>query len=79
MLKRTITGVVMAGFLFLVVYLTSFSHFVFDGLVLVVGAIAAWEIYVAVKKGGVVKPVDNVPEQTVEPKTYNISCTSPTP
>ena len=76
MLKRTITGIVMAGFLFLVVYLTSFSHFVFDGLVLVVGAIAAWEIYVAVKKGGVVKPVDNVPEQTVEPKTYNISLIS---
>ena len=44
MLKRTITGVIMAGFLFLILWLTSFSHFVFDGVVMVVGGIAAWEL-----------------------------------
>lgn len=49
MLKRIITGVIMAGVLFLVIYLTSFSHLVFDGVVLVVGAIASYEIYKAVK------------------------------
>ncbi len=47
MIKRTITGVVMAGFLFLMLWLTSFSHFVFDGLVMVVSGLAAWEMFTA--------------------------------
>lgn len=66
----------MAGFLLLVIYLTSFSHFVFDGLVLIVGGIAAWEIYVAVKKGGSVKPDGTSTEELATPKTYNISLVS---
>lgn len=76
MLKRTITGIVMAGFLLLVIYLTSFSHFVFDGLVLIVGGIAAWEIYVAVKKGGFVKSDGTSTEELATPKTYDISLVS---
>ncbi len=44
MLKRTITGVIMAGILFFILWLTSFSHFIFDGVVMVVGGIAAWEL-----------------------------------
>lgn len=67
MLKRTITGIIMAGILFLMIYLTSFSHFVFDALVLIVGALASFEIYSAVKKA----------ETNIEGKQgYNISLTS---
>jgi phosphatidate cytidylyltransferase len=47
--KRTITGLIMAGFLFLALYLTSFSQFVFDGVVLLVGLIATYEMYSATK------------------------------
>jgi phosphatidate cytidylyltransferase len=50
MVKRTLTGIAMAGFLFLVIWLASFSHFVFDMLVLAVGAVSSYEIYAAVKK-----------------------------
>lgn len=67
MLKRTITGIIMAGILFLMIYLTSFSHFVFDALVLIIGALASFEIYSAVKKA----------ETNIEGKQgYNISLTS---
>lgn len=69
MIKRTVTGIIMAGVLFLVVYLTSFSHFVFDGLVLVVGAIATYEIYSALKKSTVT--VDEG-----EKRGYNVSLVS---
>ena len=69
MIKRTVTGIVMAGVLLLMVYLTSFSHFVFDGLVLIVGAIAAYEIYTALKKSEVV--VDDG-----EKRGYNVSLVS---
>ena len=69
MIKRTVTGIIMAGVLFLVVYLTSFSHFVFDGLVLVVGAIASYEIYSALKKSSVT--VDDG-----EKRGYNVSLIS---
>ncbi len=67
MLKRIITGVIMAGFLFLVVYLTSFSHFVFDGVVLLIGGIASFEIFRAVKGG------ENMEEGK---KGYSVSLTS---
>ena len=45
MLKRTITGIIMAGFLFLILWLNGFSHFIFDGVVMVVAGIASWEMY----------------------------------
>ncbi len=47
MLKRTIAGVIMAGFLFLILWLTGFSRFVFDGVVMVIGGLATWEMYCA--------------------------------
>ena len=39
MVKRTITGIVMAGFLFLIIWLTNFSHFIFDAFVFIVSAL----------------------------------------
>ena len=77
MIKRTVTGIVMAGFLFLIIWLTSFSHFVFDGLVLIVAFIAAYEVYSAVKKGGVIKKIDDESCQEIsETKKYNVSIVS---
>ena len=75
MIKRTVTGIIMAGFLFLIVFLTGYSHFIFDGLVLLVGIIATYEIYAAVTG----KPLkassgDNVNAENK--KTYNISIVS---
>ncbi len=49
MVKRTVAGVIMGGILFLVLWLTYYSHLVFDGVVLVIGGLATWEIYSALK------------------------------
>ena len=80
MIKRTVTGIVMAGVLFLILWLTSFSHFVFDGFVFLVGVVASYEIYTAVtgktlfkKKMSEEQPIET-PEQ--ETKRYNISVVS---
>lgn len=51
MLKRTIAGVLMGGFLFLFLWLTGFSHFIFDALIMIVGGIAAWEMREALSHG----------------------------
>jgi len=45
MLKRTIAGLIMAAILFLIVWLTGFSHFVFDAVLLAVCALATYEMY----------------------------------
>lgn len=66
MIKRTVTGIIMAGILLLIVYLTSFSHFIFDGLVLIICAIASYEIYTALKNSCVI--VDEG-----EKRGYNVS------
>lgn len=50
MLKRTLTGIFLLGFLLLMLYLSSFSRFVFDGLVLVFAVLALYEMYSAMKK-----------------------------
>ncbi|HHU42834.1 MAG: phosphatidate cytidylyltransferase [Bacillota bacterium] len=52
MLKRTVTGLVMLGVFFLILYLTSFTHFVFDGFVMLVAVLAIYEMYAAMKKLG---------------------------
>ena len=71
MIKRTITGIVMAGFLFLVLWLTSFSHFVFDALVILVSIIATYEIYSATTGKSLFKKTD---EAVIEDRqTYNVS------
>lgn len=77
MLKRTVTGIVMAGFLFLIIWLAGFSHFVFDGLVLIVGALAVYEIYVSLTKKGK-KTTDLPAESEAESVSakYNISLVS---
>ena len=74
MLKRTITGIVMAGFLFLIVWLTSFSHFVFDGLVILVSIMATYEIYSATTGKMFKKKADAPVEE--DGKKYNISIVS---
>ena len=80
MLKRTITGILMAGILFLVVWLTGYSHFVFDGVVLVIGVIATYEMYTAVN--GKTKKLVNSEQETGsinsknETAIYNISIVS---
>ena len=51
MLKRTIAGILMGGFLFLFLWLTNFSHFIFDALIMIVGGIAAWEMKEALSHG----------------------------
>ena len=51
MLKRTIAGVLMGGLLFLFLWLTSFSHFIFDALIMIVGGIGAWEMCGALSNG----------------------------
>lgn len=50
MLKRTIAGLIMTAILFLMIYLTSFSQFIFDGLILIVCIIATYEMYDATKR-----------------------------
>jgi len=53
MLKRTVTGVIMAGLLFLFIWIAGLSKYtflVFDALVLCFAAIASYEIYEAVKR-----------------------------
>jgi len=67
MVKRTVTGIILAGFLFLVLWLTSFSQFVFDGVVLLVCFMAAYEMYNAVK---------NADTKIEGKKGYNISLIS---
>ncbi|MBR1748138.1 MAG: phosphatidate cytidylyltransferase [Clostridia bacterium] len=53
MIKRTVTGVIMAGLLFLTLWLVGLSGeytlFIFDALVLFMGAMGTYEIYKAVK------------------------------
>ncbi len=70
MVKRTVTGVIMAGFLFLVIWLSGlneYTYFIFDALVLVFGAIASYEIYGAVKRADIVRK--GAEELTVEELT----------
>lgn len=58
MIKRTVTGVIMAGFLFLVLWvvgLNVYTLFVFDALVLFMGAVASKEIAGAVKRADVTR------------------------
>ncbi|HHT83292.1 MAG: phosphatidate cytidylyltransferase [Christensenellales bacterium] len=50
MFKRTITGLVLLGMLFLILYLTSFTRFVFDGLVMLFAILASIEMYKAMKR-----------------------------
>lgn len=53
MVKRTVTGIIMAGLLFLIIWISGlheYTKFVFDALVLAFGAIASYEIYGAVKR-----------------------------
>ncbi len=50
MLKRTLTGIFLLGFLILVLYLSSFSKFVFDGIILIFSALALYEMYSAMKR-----------------------------
>ncbi len=47
--KRIISGVLMGGILFLILWLSSFSRYIFDGVVLLVGACAVYEIYTALQ------------------------------
>lgn len=59
MLKRTVTGIVMAGMLFLVLWLSGlngYTYFIFDALVLLFGAVATYEIFGAVKRSENVRP-----------------------
>ena len=49
-MARTVSGIILAGALFLVLWLTSFSQIIFDILVWIFGAIATLEMYRAVKK-----------------------------
>ena len=53
MVKRTVTGVLMAGFLFLILWLVSlkgeYTLFIFDALVLFMGCVGTYEIFKAVK------------------------------
>ncbi|MGN1042326.1 MAG: phosphatidate cytidylyltransferase [Christensenellales bacterium] len=58
MVKRTVTGVIMAGLLFLIIWIAGlhqYATFVFDALVLCFGAIASYEIYGAVKRADVAR------------------------
>ncbi|MFA6866706.1 MAG: phosphatidate cytidylyltransferase [Clostridia bacterium] len=50
MVKRTVTGIVMGGALFLILWLTSFSQTVFDIAVLVFCILATYEMYSATKR-----------------------------
>lgn len=50
MLKRTLTGLFLLGFLLLVLYLSSFSRFVFDGVIFLFAVLALFEMYSAMKR-----------------------------
>lgn len=50
MLKRTIAGLIMTAILFLIIWLTDYSHFVFDAVLLLVCAVATYEMYGATKR-----------------------------
>ena len=50
MLKRTITGLLLLSMLLLILYVTSFTQFAFDGLVLIISILALYEMYEAMKK-----------------------------
>lgn len=50
MVKRTITGIILTGFLFLSLWLTSYSQFIFDGVLMLVCILSTYEIYSAVKR-----------------------------
>lgn len=63
-LSRTITGLIMAGVLFLILWLTSFSPVIFDILVLIFGALATFEMYKAVKRAET---------GIIDKKGYNVS------
>lgn len=63
-LARTITGLIMAGVLFLILWLTSFSQVIFDILVLIFGAIATFEMY---------KAVTRADTGVIDKKGYNVS------
>lgn len=59
MVKRTVTGIIMAGLLFLIIWISGlheYTKFVFDALVFAFGAIASYEIYGAVKRSDNVRP-----------------------
>ena len=73
MVKRTITGIVMAGFLFLIIWLTNYSHFIFDAFVFIVGVIATYEIFRAVNPKTV---EESAYPELGERKTYKISLVS---
>ena len=75
MLKRTITGIIMAGALFLIVWLTSFSHFVFDAFVFLISVIATYEIYSATTGKSFFKKKTEV-EALPETTRYNVSIVS---
>lgn len=74
MLKRTLTGIFMTGMLFLVIWLTEFSHFVFDAFAFAVGAVATFEMFAALKKGGVAAPGESA--APTEPRRFDI-CVAP--
>lgn len=50
MLKRTLTGILLLGFLLLILFLSSFSRLVFDALVLLFSFFALYEMYAAMKR-----------------------------
>lgn len=58
MLKRTVTGIIMAGLLFLILWvvgLHKYTLFVFDALVLLMGVVATFEILGAVKRADITR------------------------
>lgn len=63
-LTRTIIGIVLAGFLFLILWLASFSQIIFDIFVLLFGAFATYEMYRAIKKADT---------GVIDKRGYNIS------
>lgn len=50
MLKRTVTGLVLLGMFFLVLYFSSFSVFIFDGIIMLIAMLALYEMYQAMKR-----------------------------
>lgn len=57
MLKRTITGLALFGFALLIIFLSSISPLFFDMTVLLVTAVAVFEVYKAFSKGGYHAPM----------------------
>ncbi|HKL73844.1 MAG TPA: phosphatidate cytidylyltransferase [Clostridia bacterium] len=50
MLKRTIAGIIMTAVLFLVIFLTKYSQFIFDALLMIVCIVATYEMYGATRR-----------------------------